>query len=242
MSRIIFGKRPVDEALRHTPERIVKLALADAKRQALKPLAQQAQEHQVMIEWLSRQQLDDLCQTIKHQGVAAVLQNFAYVPLTEFVSREADRPRLVIALDQVTDPQNLGACLRAAGAFGADLMLLTKDRCAPVTTATVKASAGASEVVPVARETNLARALAELKKNDFWIYGLDAEAPQALSATDVQGNVVLVLGSEGSGLRRLVAETCDRLVQLPASGPIASLNVAQACAVALYEVCRLRQI
>jgi len=241
MPRIVYGKHPVEEAIRHSGRSISRLMLDVERRSSLDDIARAAHEAGVAVSWVDRAELERLCHNAHHQGAVAVLPEFGYASVKDFAARATDQPRVVVALDGVTDPQNLGACLRAAGAFGADLLVITKDRSAPMTPVVAKAAAGATEVVPLARETNLVQALEILKKAGFWVYGLDAEAEQPLSDADLSGNVVLVLGSEGTGLRRLVRETCDHLAHLSAHGPIESLNVAQACAVALYDVFRRRK-
>jgi len=240
MSRIVYGKRAVEEALRHSPGGLAKLYLDSGKRQIFKPVADLARSLGLEPLWVSHEEIDKVCRHTKHQGIAAMLADFQFTSVKDFVSKKAEKARVAVALDSVTDPQNLGACLRAAGAFGADLVVIPERRSATITPVVSKASAGATEVVAVAREVNLTRALQSLKQNGFWIYGLDPNGAQPLSAAPMNKDVVLVLGSEGSGLHRLVAEQCDYLVHLSAAGPIESLNVAQACAVGLYEIFRRR--
>jgi len=238
MSRTIYGKRAVSEALRHTPDRVKSLLLDRGNRNALADLAREAENAGISAQWVDRRELERLAKTPKHQGVVAMADDFAYASVKDFLVKSTDKRRVVVAIDGVTDPHNLGACLRACGAFGVDLVVIPKDRSAAVNATVAKTAAGATEAVPVARETNLARALDLLKKDGFWIFGLDMKGEAPLSEQDLSGDVALVLGSEGSGLRRLTAESCDRLLRLPNPGPIDSLNVSQACAVALYEVFR----
>ncbi len=240
MPRIVYGKHPVEEALRQGRGHVSRLMLDGKNRSGLEHLALLAREAHVQVAWVNKDELERVSHSPHHQGAVAMAPDFGYVSVRDFAARSSDTPRVVVALDSVTDPQNLGACLRAAGAFGADLVIITKDRSAQVTPVVTKAAAGATEVVPLARETNLVQALDVLKKAGFWVFGLDGESPQALGECDLAGNVVLVLGSEGEGMRRLVREACDHVAHLSAHGPIESLNVAQACAVALYEVYRRR--
>ncbi len=169
-----------------------------------------------------------------HQGVALLVEPLPQADLATVLPAEG--PAVVVALDQVTDPQNLGGILRSAAGFGA-LAVVTQDRHAPgVTPALAKAASGALEAVPLIPVNNLVRALEDLKKQGFWVVGLDAEAEEPLSALDAGPRVVFLLGAEGAGLRRLTRETCDFLAAIPLQGPIASLNVGTAAAIGLYEL------
>ncbi len=236
MSRMVYGKRPVMEALRFQTGQVQQLLVDQSKAKILSEVLDLAKKVGVKAQWTSRAQLDQLTQGGNHQGAALTVREFDYTSIKDFLAGAGKNAQVVVALDGVTDPQNLGSCLRAAGAFGADLVIITKDRSAQVNAATTRAAAGATEAVPIARETNLVRALEQLQQAGFWVYGLAVEGARAIGAADLRGKVVLVLGSEGEGMRRLVAQTCDELVHLNANGPIESLNVGQACAVALYEV------
>lgn len=174
-----------------------------------------------------------------HQGIALQAEPLAELSLSELCGGIApDRPATVLILDQVTDPRNVGAAMRAAAAFGARAVVITERHAPPAGGALAKAAAGALETLPLIRAKNLARALAELKKNGFWCLGLDAGADQALGQIDAGGRLALVLGAEGSGLRRLTREACDMLVRIPTAEAMQSLNVAAAAAVALYALTR----
>ena len=169
-----------------------------------------------------------------HQGAALLVEPLPTADLDSVIPE--DGPSVVVALDQVTDPQNLGAILRSAAGFGATAVI-TQERHAPgVTPVLAKAASGALEAVPLIQVNNLVRSLQTLKDRGFWVVGLAAEADQTLAALDAGGRVVLFLGAEGPGLRRLSRETCDFLASIPLSGPIASLNVATAAAIGLYEL------
>jgi len=176
-----------------------------------------------------------------HQGIAAQVDPLPAIHIEDLVQMaEGKDNAVIIVLDQVTDPHNVGAILRSAAAFGA-LGVVVPDRHAPEeTTVLAKSASGALERMPLVRVTNLARALDDLKKGGFWISGLAADAPVTLAEAKLSGKIVLALGAEGDGLRRLTRETCDHLIRLPMTGNMESLNVSNAAAVALYEFVRLR--
>ncbi len=174
-----------------------------------------------------------------HQGAALLSEPLADVALEDIIDRAAAvENSVILILDQVTDPQNVGAILRSAAAFGADAVVVPDRHAPPETGALVKAASGAVEIVPLVRVVNLARAMEDLKAAGFWCAGLDGYAPQTLAAADMTGKVALVLGAEGEGLRRLTRDHCDILVRLPISERMESLNVSAAAAVALYELAR----
>ena len=176
-----------------------------------------------------------------HQGIAAQVDPLPALHIDDLIALAQDRQdAIIVVLDQVTDPHNVGAILRSAAAFGA-LGVVVPDRHAPEeTTALAKSASGALERMPLVRVTNLARALDDLKKGGFWICGLAADGPVTLAQATLTGKIALALGAEGDGLRRLTRETCDHLVRLPMTGNMESLNVSNAAAVALYEFVRLR--
>jgi len=176
-----------------------------------------------------------------HQGLALRVQNLPEPDLKEVCVQGDDRtPRLVVVLDQLTDPQNVGAILRSCVAFGATAVILTGHHAPPASGVLAKAASGALDIIPIVRVVNLARAMEQLAELGYWRVGLDSEAPQAIADIDLSGNVALVLGAEGSGLRQLTARKCDFLARIPASGQLASLNVSNAAAIILYEVARRR--
>jgi 23S rRNA (guanosine2251-2'-O)-methyltransferase len=179
-----------------------------------------------------------------HQGLALEVEPLAEPDLDEVVRQAgaAAGRSIIIVLDRLSDPQNVGAVLRSAAAFGALALVLAGHGASPVTGALAKAASGALESVPVIRAVNLARTLARLKEAGYWICGLDEGAPQALAELDLGERVAIVLGSEGSGMRRLVREHCDYLARLPTRPAQPSLNVSNAAAVALYELVRHRTV
>lgn len=234
MKRLIAGPRAVEEALRSHPERIAVIYHDPAAGSALRELLARAQQRKVRVEPRNRTELQALARGLRDQGVLAIAGEFPYVGLEELLAVNHLAP-LLIALDQVQDPHNLGAIVRSAVAFGADGIITLKDRAAPVTAATVRTSAGATEQARIARVTNLARTLAELRERGLQIVGLAAEGETELAALAYgeQGRV-LVVGSEGSGLRPLVRKQCDYLAHIELPGPIASLNASVAAGIAMF--------
>jgi 23S rRNA (guanosine2251-2'-O)-methyltransferase len=175
-----------------------------------------------------------------HQGIAALVDPLPMIDLGELLDQiPADSSAHLVVLDQVTDPQNVGAILRSASAFGAAGLILTERHAAPESGVLAKAASGALDHLDMVRVVNLARAIEGLKQAGFWCLGLAAEGEMTLAEAKPSGRVALVLGAEGSGLRRLTREHCDQLLRLPTSGPIGQLNVSNAAAVALYELVRI---
>lgn len=207
-------------------------------------LVARARAEKISVEAVSVEQLDCLSKGLRHQGVVAISAgDFPYASLEDIVknARDGGRNGLIVALDEVTDPHNFGAIVRTAVALGADGVITLRDRAAPVTGAVVRASAGATEHAKIARVTNLARSLAALADDGWSVVGLAAEAEENLAEIDLTQDLVLVVGSEGKGLRRLVRERCTSLGKIPLAGPLASLNASVAAAVAMYETLRQRQ-
>lgn len=228
----LFGHHAVAEALKN-PRRHVHRLLTTGE-------APVAGGRPVEAEVVERDLIDRLVgRDVVHQGIAARVSPLPETDIYEIWDLARDRERAVIViLDQVTDPHNVGAILRSAAAFGALGIILTERHAAPESGILAKSASGALEHVPLARVTNLARAMEELKEAGFWCIGLAAEAKQTLSSVKSGGKVALCLGAEGPGLRRLTREHCDLLVRLPTSGPIDHLNVSNAAAVSLYELAR----
>jgi 23S rRNA (guanosine2251-2'-O)-methyltransferase len=244
VSERIEGRNAVIEALRSGRE-LERVFIAhgvkhDASLDEIRTLAQQAG---VPVTGVDRVELDRASERGHHQGVAAAAAEFVYATRAEVVQRAEGRERsLVVLLDHVTDPGNLGAVIRSAEVAGADGVIIAERRSAPVTTIVHKASAGATAHLPVARVTNLVRALDELKSAGFWVGGASERAEQTLWEAPLDGRLVLALGAEGEGLSRLVAEHCDFLVGIPVNGQVDSLNVAQAATVLAYEWVRRAQV
>ncbi len=196
----------------------------------------------------SRDQLTVVAKTPTHQGVVAFVRPQEFLTIEDLFepppasnANGAQQARLLLALDGVEDPQNLGALLRVADGAGVDGVVLTERRSAPLSPVAVKASAGAAEHLRIARVVNLVRALEELKSRNLWIIGLDERGETDYDRFDLTGNCVLVLGREGAGLHDLVRRTCDHLLRIPMAGGVSSLNVSAAGAVVLYEAARQRR-
>lgn len=188
-------------------------------------------------------ELDKLAGGQRHQGVIAGFRgsNLATEGQLDAILDTVEDIPLILVLDGVQDPHNLGACLRTAEAAGVHLVILCKDRSAGITPVVRRAASGAAETLPILQATNLARVLRELKQRGVWLAGTSDAANETLYATDLTGPLALVMGSEGSGLRRLTAETCDYLISIPMSGQVESLNVSVATGVCLYEINRQRK-
>jgi 23S rRNA (guanosine2251-2'-O)-methyltransferase len=202
-----------------------------------KEISSEAAPRGVPVKRVPRNRIEELARGGAHQGVVARVEPYPYSELEEIL---ATPDPLVVVLDGVTDPRNLGAVLRAADGAGVSGVVVPKDRAAGVTPATVKTSAGASEHVPVARETNLRRALEKMKEASVWAYAAEGGAASVYTDLDLSGPVAFVLGSEGRGVRRLVREGCDGAVSIPMRGAVSSLNVSVAAAVLLFEARRQR--
>ena len=232
---IIFGMNPVLEAIRSHPDRIHYIAVA--KGAHTNRVFDAAKKAGVPVRILPAEQIDRLARGVNN-GVLADVSDASYADFDEIIAR--DETNFVLLLDGITDPQNFGAILRVAEGFGVNVVVIPQHDSVGLTPAAVKASAGASEWIPVAQVTNLARTIEELKKREFWVYGA-ADGGDAPAAIDFSGRVAVVLGSEGKGIRRNVLEHCDRVVTIPMAGRVTSFNVATAAAVVCYEVQRQRK-
>jgi 23S rRNA (guanosine2251-2'-O)-methyltransferase len=232
---IIYGVNPVLEAIRSHPARVRYVAVAREQSGRHRRLIEAAKQADVPVRRLSGDQIDRMADRGVHNGVVAEIADAEYVDFDEVVEREGTS--FVLIVDGVTDPQNLGAIVRVAEGFGVHLVVIPEHESVGLTSVAVKASAGASEWVPVAQVTNLARAIESLQNSGYWVYAAAAkgDAPESI---DFRGKVALVLGSEGRGIRRNVLEHCDRVVTIPMSGHVESFNVATAAAVLCYEVAK----
>lgn len=239
---IIYGLNPVLALLENSSREVDSLTVLKGGRgPRIQDAIRLARERGIRPHFVERALLDRMTGGAVHQGVTAragVRRQPTWDEILDRVEREADLQ--LILLDGVEDPQNLGAVIRSAEAFGAMAVVLPKDRTAPLSAAAVKASAGAGERVDVIRVTNLSRTIEALQKSRVQIVGLDANGGSPLAETDLTGRVALVIGGEGKGLRRLTREKCDRLATIPIIGGVASLNLSVATGIALYEAGRQR--
>jgi 23S rRNA (guanosine2251-2'-O)-methyltransferase len=238
----IYGVNPVVEALKSHGRAFQYVGISrDRHDLRLEKLVEECRRVGITVRFLPRTELDHLAGTPSHQGVVAVTSAKAYADADDLLAAKRGAHSLLVVLDGVEDPHNLGAILRTADAAGADGVIIPERRAAGVTATVAKASAGASEHLPIARVTNIARTVEELKAKNIWIVGLDERAPQAYDALDYRMDCALVLGAEGKGVHDLVRKKCDFLVSIPMLGKVPSLNVSVAAAIVLYEIVRQRR-
>ncbi len=239
----VYGVHAVEALLRHHPKRVKQLWLAEGRQDPrVQALVQLAEAARVPVGQRERRELDEWAEGV-HQGVVAEVspsqvwgENF----LDELLARGGSVP-LLLVLDGVTDPHNLGACLRTADAAGVQAVIVPRDKSATLNATVRKVACGAAEVIPLVAVTNLARTLEKLQQQGLWIVGTAGEATQEIYDLDLRGPTVLVMGAEGKGMRRLTREHCDYLAKLPMGGSVSSLNVSVATGVCLFEAVRQRR-
>jgi len=242
-NQIIFGLHSVSAALEAHPDQIVSISvLKDRNDKKMDMLLQVAKANNIAVEFSSRHALDRVAEGENHQGVIAFCRKAPTYSTADIKSllENVSGPPLVLVLDGLQDPHNLGACFRTADAAGVNLIIAPKDRSVGITPTVRKVASGAVEAIPFVQATNLVRSLEVLKELGIWIYGAAAEAEQSLFDTDLTGPAALVLGAEGDGLRRLTREHCDVLVNIPMLGSVGSLNVSVATGIFLFEAVRGR--
>jgi 23S rRNA (guanosine2251-2'-O)-methyltransferase len=239
--KTLVGFHAVTSRLRQRPETVseiyVDAARHDGRARDLKELAKRTDVRVIPVD---AKRLDGMSGGMKHQGVVAQAQPLDMPKFIEDVLEGLEEPPLLLILDGVQDPHNLGACLRAADGAGAHAVIAPKDRSVGLTNAAIKVSSGASESVPYIMVTNLARTMRDLKDRNIWLAGADDTAEQPIFKAKLDGAVGMVLGAEGEGLRRLTKESCDLLVSIPMLGSVESLNVSVASGICLYEARRRR--
>lgn len=241
--RTIYGINPVTEALR-SGTRIDRIIVSASRTdRTVASIIKAATDKGIEVRSAPEDELRRLSKTEKHQGIAAILSGeFSYRDLEDLIKdwKESGSQAFFLILDSIQDPQNLGSLVRTANAAGVHGIIIPKDRASDVTSTVVKASAGATEVTPIARETNITRAIERLKEDGVWVAAIEAGCRDTIYSVDLDRDIALVIGSEGRGIRRLVRESCDFCVSIPMYGEISSLNAAQAGAVALFEARRQR--
>ena len=239
--QVIYGINPLLEVLLSHPEMLEKVVVADGRGgNEVRKILKLAAEHGLPVEFGGRERVEKLAPRQVHQGVAAICRAHAYATVDDVIAHRHEKSKydLVVLLDSVTDPQNLGSIIRTAHCCGANGVIIPENRAASVTASVSKASAGAVQYLPTAMVVNLVGAIEYLKERGFWIYGADAVARMDIQAPDYEGNIALVMGSEGRGIRPLIRKKCDFLISIPMRGRVASLNVSVAAGVILFEILR----
>ena len=240
-SKMIFGFHAVTARLRHDPSSVEEIYV-DASRhdRRMQELLRAAEAAKVRIIHADDQRLDGMAGTRRHQGVVAKAGQLSLARNIDELLDAIEGPPLLLFLDGVTDPHNLGACLRVADGAGAHAVIAPKDRAVGLNATAAKVASGAADTVPYITVTNLARTMRELKERDIWLIGTSDDAEKSLYEADFAGPTALVVGSEGEGMRRLTRENCDLLVRIPMQGTVESLNVSVASGVCIYEARRQR--
>ena len=243
VSSLLIGIHSVDSALSKAPQQLKLITVAqECRNPRVQELVERAGKEGIRVTTESRAVLDRRSEDQRHQDIIAEFEaaNIGTEKDLDRILESIDGTPLVLVLDGVQDPHNLGACLRTAEAAGVNLVILPKDRSAGLTPVARRSASGAAEVLPILIITNLARVLRRLKESGIWLAGTTDIAGQGLYETDLSGPIGLVMGSEGKGMRRLTAELCDYHLQIPMQGSVSSLNVSVGAAVCLYEVVRQR--
>lgn len=242
---IIWGRNPILETL-HSARRVRRILLADGVREApaIAAILEEAEHRHIPVEVVPRARLDQISNGAVHQGCLAQVAERSYTSVDDILAHAADKDEapFLLILDAIQDVNNLGSLLRTAEAASVHGIVIPEHRAAEVNATVVKTSAGASEHLLIARETNLTRTIDYLKKSNIWVIGLVGDAQTSYTQADLTGPLALVVGNEGKGISRLVREHCDLLIKLPMHGSINSLNAAVAGSITLYEALRQRSI
>ncbi|MFZ4855487.1 MAG: 23S rRNA (guanosine(2251)-2'-O)-methyltransferase RlmB [Desulfuromonadaceae bacterium] len=237
---LIFGVNPVKESLQGTRGAFNLYVQISATDHRVEKIIRLAEERGVAVHRREKIDLTKMCASSHHQGIALEVEPFRYADFDDLLTSisHAGKSGFILVLDAIQDPHNLGALIRSAACAGVDGVVIPKDRACGITAAAEKTSAGAVETVPVSMVTNIAHTLEALKKRGYWVYGLDGTARQSIYSTDYSGNVVLVVGGEGEGIRPLVRKLCDVVMSIPQYGGVSSLNASVAGGIALFEIAR----
>ncbi len=242
MNDVIYGIHAVSEALKSRERRFEYVAISrDRTDPRMQRIIDDCRSQGIAVRFVPREEIDRATRTNTHQGVMAFTSRKVFADIDELIASRRGEYVFLLVLDGVEDPHNLGALLRSANGAGVDGAVIPERRAAGITGAVVKASAGASEHVPVARVVNIARTLEDLKEQNVWTVGLDERGPQRYDELDYNMNCALVLGAEGKGLHDLVRRKCDLLVSIPMMGSVTSLNVSVAGGIVMYEMLRQRR-
>lgn len=244
MSQIIYGIHPVREALTSPSIQIKKILISsEHPSPSLQAVIEMAQRRKVPLAFTEKEVLDRRVGRGPHQNVIAIVQETPYASLEEILSRikQEGTQALLLLLDGIQDPQNLGSLIRTGLGCGVHGLIIPKDRAVGITPAVVKASAGATAHLPVARVVNLAATIDRLKEEGIWVYGASGDAKEAIDEIDFNIDLAIVIGGEGKGIRPLIRKRCDRLFSIPMKGPLSSFNAAVSGAMILYEVMRQRR-
>lgn len=239
---IVFGIHAVNNVLKRSPERIKEMYVQQGRDdERLQALFSLAKENGIHVQVVKKGFLDQHAEG-NHQGVAAKAKPVQVKTEHDLYKQldKLDAPAFLLVLDSVTDPHNLGACLRTADAAGVHAVIAPKDKAVGITATVSKVACGAAETVPFYQVTNLARTMKEFQERGIWLYGTAGEASESIYKTDLKGPVAIVMGAEGKGLRRLTRESCDHLIHVPMAGDVSSLNVSVAAGVCLFEAVRQR--
>lgn len=237
---LIFGVNPVKESLQGTRGAFNLYVQISATDHRVEKIIKLAEDRGVAVHRRDKNDLTKMCASSHHQGIALEVEPFRYADLDDLLASisASGAAGFLLVLDGIQDPHNLGALIRSAACAGAQGVIIPKDRACGVTAAVEKASAGAVEMLPVAVVTNIAQTLETMKKNGYWVYGLAGEVSQSLYDVKFSGNSILVIGSEGEGIRPLVRKQCDVVMSIPHYGGISSLNASVAGGIALFEMAR----
>lgn len=242
MSELIYGIHAVQSLIERDPQRVLEVFVAKGRDDTrLESLITELQNFGIKIQTANRQTLDKQTEGAVHQGIVARIKEGRQYQENDLLDllEKVENPFFLV-LDGVTDPHNLGACLRTADAAGVTAVIVPKDRSAPLNATAKKVACGAAETVPLIRVTNLARTLRTLQESHVWIIGTAGEVKESIFQAKLAGSLAIVMGAEGEGMRRLTREHCDQLVMIPMSGAVSSLNVSVATGVCLFEAVRQR--
>jgi 23S rRNA (guanosine2251-2'-O)-methyltransferase len=238
---IIYGIHAVEAALRNQPEYVLQVFVQQARNDnRIKKIIDIAKNSGVSLQSITNDRLKEKCPKARHQGVVAEIRSnsSSVTSLDDILQKES---LLLLVLDEVQDPHNIGACLRTADAVGVDAVIVSKNRSPALTPVIRNVASGAAETVPYIMVSNLARALEKIKHSNVWVMGTSGDARQTIYETSINHRLALVMGSEGKGMRRLTREACDELISIPMQGSVESLNISVATAVSLYEIRRQQQ-